>query len=93
MPSKVERDVCIRINSPEWFKRADFIKYLRDAHTATWHDKASDTPTETSDVFFTYDADEGSDAEDMPEDIWREVSQICQSEGVEFAIVWVTPID
>ena len=42
MATITNRYGCLQINAPEWYRREDFVMYLRgDAHTgervATWH--------------------------------------------------------
>ena len=65
----------ISINRPEWFKRADFLKFLNSPGTATWH-HAGQQAGEYSDVFLLVDPSldgEGPESSELPEDIWNEV--------------------
>ena len=56
--------MCCVIDAAEWYKREDFLKWLRRSHTATWDAKdPKEAPSEYSDAFIWVDsgADEGSD--------------------------------
>ncbi len=79
---------CFEINAPSWFSRDDFQKWLNEPFTATWH-KKGEPPNEMSDVFLTFDHKEGSDAEDLPEDIWE---NICELVGprCDFCVIRIT---
>lgn len=91
----------VRINAPDWYKRADWLKWLSthtpQCHPATWY--RGGEPDEMSDVFFTYggDSDGGSDypgTEDnpgIPDDIWQEIMSMIPKE--EECLIWVSNLE
>ena len=88
---------CIKINAPEWFQRDDFQAFLNlreesGRTTATWHWQGSE-PGEFSDVFFTYDHGEGSDWEEIPQDIWSKICEIVSNMRIVYAVIWVTNLE
>jgi hypothetical protein len=87
---------CVRINAPEWFGRADWQAFLDNqqefSRLATWHERGK-SPNEFSDVFVTYDGGEGSDAEEIPADIWLSIRERMESLGIDFAVLWITNLD
>jgi hypothetical protein len=72
------------------------MTWVRSCGTATWHHGYE--PTEYSDVFFTYDRGEGSDAPSaalscrpaIPDSIWSLLDAELKKRGVEQALVWVS---
>jgi len=84
---------CLRINAPEWYKRQDWRKFMRRPGLATWYIPAGargKIAGGCGDVFFTYDNENGSDAEDIPTDIWEKICELCRSAGHYHCLVWVT---
>ena len=80
----------LRLNAPFWYRRKDFLDWLNSGKAiATWH-KKGEVPGEFSDVFFTFDHEEGSDRDDLPEDIWQEVCAIAKEQGFTDGVVWVS---
>ncbi len=75
----------VRINAPEWYRRADFVRWLagrgEGLPPATWY--RSGEVDESHDVFVTYDEGDGSDSpmlmppdtefNVMPADIWEQI--------------------
>lgn len=90
----------VRIDAPAWFKNAEFVKWLNDRRTATWH-AGADEPHDYSDVFFTYCQGEGSDwpgSEDrpgIPEEIWQHLEFIiAEQHGWDAEVlVWVSNLE
>jgi hypothetical protein len=85
---------CVRINVPQWYEREDwnnFINRVNGSRPATWHEPGSN-PTEFSDVFVVYDGGEGSDADDIPGDIWAEIGSIVKEYGLPYAVVRITNV-
>ena len=95
-PDDVETYPCIKINVPQWYEREDFQKWLNDRaagirtdiRLATWHQY--DEPGEYSDIFVTYDHDEGSDLEEMPKGCWEDLCRVCKERGIKHAVLWLT---
>jgi len=96
MPEITRRYACLQINAPKWYRRADFLEYLQTAlrqprpglGAATWH--RGDRPNEFSDLFLWFSDGDGSDFGLMPDDIWREICEICGAEDFNDGIVWIT---
>jgi hypothetical protein len=90
----------VRINAPGWFRDKAFVRWLNHPGTATWHTGGSD-PTEYSDVFFTFDSGDGSDAPvpgghpSIPPHIWDRVVHIVElTLGYRSeCLVWVSNLD
>jgi len=82
------RTTCVRIECPEWFKRADFQAFLngRAEHgaPATWHRSGREVGG-LSDVFGDMEGawrgGEGHDLQDMPDDVWRAIAEIGRAGG------------
>lgn len=95
---RVAQYPCLRLHVKHWFGRQDFQLWL-NAHTttqgyrshATWHQDwpGYGKPGEYSDVLVFWDGGEGSDFEIMPEDIWDEITRICEQRGLGFAVIWL----
>ncbi len=91
---KYEQVPGLVIKCPGWFRRADFqawiLKHLNPAtgvqRVATW---SSDVIDEGSDTFILYDNGEGSDFEDIPEDIWGEICKLCESLNIRYCMIWL----
>jgi len=87
-----ERLEAIKINVPDWFARDDFQAWLNDKSKgiATWHYKGR--PTESSDVFMTFDHGEGSDINDpdLPADIRDAIVQFCVDANMGYGVIWLT---
>jgi hypothetical protein len=91
---KAERIDCLRINAPEWYARADFMRWLTEDRRATWHIRGNTSPDEYSDVFVTFDHGEGSDYDTlMPDDIWEAITKAAHDCGVDDCIVWISNIE
>ncbi len=89
----------VRINAPEFYKDPGFIQWLNSKGTATWHNNTHAVePTEMSDVFFTFDAGDGSDAPNpdyqpgpcIPEHIWQKITRALDAAGVDECLVWMS---
>jgi hypothetical protein len=96
-PIEAETTNCLRINAPQWYQRQDFLDWLNQPSTATWHRKG-EPPSEYSDVFVTIDGEEGSDAngvspDSIPEDIWREIVEAARRLGIDYGIVWLSNVE
>lgn len=79
----------MRVDVPEYFKREDFLRWLNDPTTATWHKKGG-RATQMSDAFVTYDNGEGSDACGMPEDCWEALCAAARAHGMTYGLIWLT---
>lgn len=92
--SDVEKMHCLKLNVPHWFRRGDFMEWLNTRRrsendpVATWH--RGGKPNEYSDVFFTFDHDEGSEFNLLPEEYWEEIMRIAKERQVEWAVIWLT---
>ncbi len=91
----VEVYPCLQVNVPQWYEREDFQKWLNDfvnphagRRHATWH--VFGEVGEGSDIFVTYDQNEGSDYEEMPKDCWEDLCRVCKERGVKYAVLWLT---
>ena len=86
-----ERVDCLKLNRPSWFDRPDVLKLLdgTERPLATWH-VPGQPAGEFSDFFVTYDHGEGSDAHELPEDVWDDIDRSCRTAGVACGVVWVT---
>ena len=109
-PSKRERGrheeviPAIRIVAPEWFKRADFMEFVRSSPSvATWH-RGSEGPNEWSDVFIAREwtlprsrrggVYESSDFDPtMPKDICEKVCAIATDYGYTACLIWIMPAE
>lgn len=82
----------LRLNVPEWYQRPDFLAWLNEPGRATWH-KRGEPATEYSDVFFTFDHEEGSDFDLlMPEDIWTAICKQAEIHGFSYGVVWISNV-
>lgn len=86
---------CLRLYAPEWYRRPEFLAVLeRPAGTwptATWH-KPGTPPDEYSDVFLTFDNQEGSDVFEDPgcQDIWQAICDAAAQIGMTYGVVWIS---
>ena len=96
---------CIVINAPEWFKDPGFLKMLNyngeepgkfgTRRAATWH-IAGQEPDEDSDVFMTWEGEEGCEREFLSDSIWNEITEIVRSAlppGVNDCVLWIKNLD
>lgn len=106
---KVDDDVlCLRINAPEWFKRADFFAWLEGrtaeqiGHPAPrgpagWHKVGSGEPDEYADCFMVAwcDAPELSDEPGLPPDIHDEIVKAITDKGYDYSacVVWISNLE
>lgn len=100
-PREFEDVPCIRIDCPDWYKRADFCRWLNGetpsqlvqdgGRLATWHKKGEE-PNEYGDVFMTFDYGEGSDSVGVPDDIWEVISKTCEKAGADYAVIWLVNV-
>jgi hypothetical protein len=95
---KLEYDptlTLVRVNAPEVYRDPAFVEWLNDTDTvqATWHKKGA-PPSDFSDLFFTYDAGEGSNS-DMPGHIWDKICDLIKEHEGEMAycLVWMTNLE
>ena len=96
-----ERADCLVLNVPDWFAREDFLSWRRAAMTAarglaTWAKSPTEAPCEFADIFMTFDvalgnysAWEGSDAEDLPADIYAAIGQALHQHGLTYGLIWL----
>src|SRR4051812_33133674 len=92
---------CLKVNWPGWDERPDFRAFLNSPARAvnpnviaTWHQPAVDAvPNEYSDVFTVYDGGEGSDADDLPEDLWKALCKLAEDHGLRYCVFWLTNLD
>jgi hypothetical protein len=89
MMMTAERIPCIRINAPEFFEDAEFVRWLESPDAATWHCKGKQV-NDHSDAFMTYDHEEGSDYTELPEWIWNSICDTMDVYGYKFALLWIT---
>jgi hypothetical protein len=94
----------LRIDAPEWYRRADFLDFLNGRRPiqggkppATWHTPGAE-PDEYSDVFITIDCHdmgcEGSDGPpDLPEDIWEEICVAARTQHITYGLVWIANVE
>ncbi|MFA5375915.1 MAG: hypothetical protein WC455_09250 [Dehalococcoidia bacterium] len=92
---------CVVIHAPEWFKDPGFLKMLNyngeepnkhgSRRAATWH--VAGTPTDVdSDVFMTWEGEEGSEQDFLSEEIWNEITAAVRSSlpsYTTFCVVWI----
>lgn len=90
---------CLKLSGVvRWYERKDFMDFIRGrrpnqfGRPASWHDPTEDDYEDFSDVFVTFDHEDGSDREAIPPDIWEEICQICRNAGMEYGLVWITPM-
>ena len=88
---KVEYYHALKINAPEWFDREDFMAWLNapERHTATWHCKGEE-PNEYSDIFTWYENEYTGSDDDMPKEVWADLTRICKERGFQQGIIWIT---
>lgn len=92
---------CVVINAPDWFKDPGFLKMINyngeepdiygRRRAATWH-MAGDPPNEYSDVFLTWEEQEGSEAIFLSEKMWNEITAAVRSSlpsYTTFCVVWI----
>jgi hypothetical protein len=92
-----QNTIVVRINAPEWFEDAGFVRWLDSPGSATWHPKGQEVG-EGDDAFFTYCQGEGSDYPDLPESpgipehIWEQVVKLVTELHGDYAevLVWVS---
>lgn len=89
---------CLQLDRPDWFKRADFRRWLFHDGTATWVNKLKAQVDDGADAFTTYDGGDGPDApyEDgsgLPTDIWDEICRLCQELDINYCVVRITPME
>jgi len=83
----------LRIDASEWYQRKDFMDWLNSGKPiATWHRKG-EVPGEYSDVFITFDHEEGSDRDSIPEDVWQEICRIAREQHFEDGLVWIANLE
>jgi hypothetical protein len=87
----------VRVNAPEWYEDAGFVRWLDSSASATWHTKGRGV-CEGDDAFFTYCQGEGSDypgttkSPGIPDHIWEQVVDLVTDLHGEYAecLVWVS---
>lgn len=95
--AKAERVQAVHIMAPPWYEREDFLDFINgrresqgDSRPATWHLEGQEAD-EYSDVFVTYDGEEGSDADHIPPDIWEAICVLVREQGITgYAIVRIS---
>lgn len=80
---KPDRGISLRFNTPAFFERPDFLKWLKsEGNVATWDDKSSPTAGDYSDVFLlvcpTFSGEGSDDGGLMPPDIWNAIVKGCK---------------
>lgn len=86
---EVQEIPCVRIDAQGLLAREDMQKLIEQGRIATW---GCGPERAWRDVFFTYDGGEGSNAEDLPPDVWALVCEIMQRRNVKYAIVWLADV-
>lgn len=96
---RCEQLAALQINAAEWYERADFLAVLNGGQMATWH-TPGEPPGDYSDMFMTFDSGEGSNSSmgtaaigGLPEDIWAEITRLCNAHGLTYGIVRITPLE
>lgn len=99
MPELYGRDTwchLVRINAPEWYEDPEWLAWLNDPRTATWHIPGEE-PGECSDVMFTYGGPaDGSDyggENCIPDHIWDQIVELVEEHTGSrhsYCLVWVS---
>jgi hypothetical protein len=77
-----------KVNCPDWYQDAQFLAWLNQPNTATWHTKGQ-WPNEYSDAFYYYSdpGDFRTDNSDLPR---RMMEQLRKELGPIEVLVWIT---
>ena len=92
MAKITSRYSCLQINAPEWYRREDFMRYLRGEDgqrpVATWH--CGPTPDEYSDLFLWFNEDDEPEGDDLPVEVADELYRLCREAGFPCGVVWIS---
>lgn len=88
MASQGIREQALRIDASDWLRRKDVQRWLRKVGVATWY--AGDEGRGFWDAFVTYDHGEGSDAEQMPKWLWKQIRKRAKAAGMEYGVIWLS---
>lgn len=80
----------LEISAPEWFKRDDFCKWVKNKLTASWF--RGDVVDEFSDVFTLFDHDSSPDEMGIPPYVWQEICKLAEEQEFSYGLIWIKPV-